>query len=56
MIGTNKMQFDKLWCFEISYFMLGVGGAAANVITRPVRQKPRYATDHLIDIRNLFCT
>jgi hypothetical protein len=31
-------------------------GEGANVISRPVRQKPRYATDHLIDSRNLFCT
>ena len=52
--AKNKLQFDQLWRFEVSYFMLG--GGTANVITRPVRQKPRYATDHLIDNRNLFCT
>jgi len=54
MIAINKMQFDKLWCFEISNFKFFLGGGAY-VVTRPVRQKPRYATDHLIDIRNLFC-
>lgn len=36
------MQFDKQWCFEVHTLCW----RAANVIARPVRQKPRYATDH----------
>jgi len=35
MIGTNKMQFDKLWCFEISYFMLGGGGGSGKCDNSP---------------------